>query len=692
MKKIILTAVLVCLATLFAVNANAQVRIVNGTESGNYTLQAAFQYIWSHSADELTVTLTEDIDLNGVGLERPADYAGFRGTFEGQNYTIQNFSINASLFGNLYGTVKNLRVKNVPLTISSAEPVGGICDICYGEIDNVYTEVFTVRNNGGACSGIAGLVYGTVKNTSTYSEAYPTAEGRNMSCGIAYIPDPTKGKVISCRTMTGGDVKYRITNVVRTVNDGIYRVDNYEDDNSYPTTIWDPSYMAPPSAPEYSGTIETKGYTAMVIDNKITMREGGDAIPANIQKVVITENGSIINQSGQVITNAVIQKPVKGGQWNFIGLPIAGGEQGIGISPLANVEGDIWALQYKQGEWDENYLHWNETNKSYIKEGEGIFAWPDADYTLNIDGTLVNGDVTRIAVESKLFVQNFVALANPYPAAIKIADLVALNGVQGQVCYIYNGTSYDTPNTGTIPVGTGFFLNTAENITFTPSMIDGYTTTTAKSTPAERDFLTVSVSTDGYKVPVMFAKNEAATAEYDIFDANKMFGDGTVAEPYLICNDINLCKEEVNALPYTATMNIKSGEAQSVEIIAENIPEGYSLTLIDNEEEIVMNQGDVYTVNIASGENADRFKLKIGEKNVSITDVEVAEAPSIRNNNRNIIIEGGKNIKAEVYNTLGQKVYETTKRNFSLEGVEAGAYVVKVQSGNAVQSHKMIIR
>ena len=692
MKKIILTAVLGCLATLFAVNANAQVHIINGTESGNYTLSAAFQYIWSHSADELTVTLTENIDLNGVSLTRPADYAGFRGTFDGQGHTIQNFSINASLFGNLYGTVKNLNVNNVHLTISSAEPVGGICDICYGEIDNVSTDAFTVTNTGGACSGIAGLVYGTVKNTSTYSEAMPTEEGKNMSCGIAYIPDPTKGKVISCRTMTGGDVKYRITNVVRTVHDGIYRVDNYADDNSYPNTIWDPSYMTPYSGPEYSGTIETHGYTAMVIDNKITMREGGDAIPANIQKVVITENGSIINQSGQVITNAVIQKPVKGGQWNFIGLPIAASEQGIGISPLANVEGDIWALQYRQGEWDGNYLRWNETSKSYIKEGEGIFAWPDADYTLNIDGTLVNGDVTRIAVESKLFVQNFVALANPYPAAIKIADLVALNGVQGQVCYIYNGTSYDTPHTGTIPVGTGFFLNTAENITFTPSMIDGYTTTTAKSTPAERDFLTVSVSTDGYKVPVMFAKNEAATAEYDIFDANKLFGDGSVAEPYLICNDINLCKEEVNALPYTATMNIKSGEAQSVEIIAENIPEGYSLTLIDNEEEIVMNQGDIHTVNIASGENADRFKLKIGEKNVSITEIEAAEELNIRNNNRNIIIEGGKNVKAEVYNTLGQKVYETTKRNFTLEGVEAGAYVVKVQSGNAVQSHKMIIR
>ena len=696
MKKIILTAVLGCLATLFAVNANAQVQIVNGTESGNYTLSDAFQYIWSHSTDELTVTLTDSIDLDSVILTRPVDYDGFRGTFDGHNYTIKNFFINASLFGNLYGTVKNLKVKNIHLTISSAEPVGGICDICYGEIDNVYTEEFTVTNTDGACSGIAGLVYGTVKNTSTYSEAYPTAEGKDMSCGIAYIPDPAKGKVISCRTMTGGDVKYRITNVVRTVNDGIFRVDNYGD-GSDPYTIWDPSAMNPYDA---TSTIETKDYTAMVIDNKITMREGGDAIPANIQKVVITENGSIINQSGQVITNAVIQKPVKGGQWNFIGLPIAASEQGIGISPLANVKGDIWALQYNytSNTWNDQYLHWNETTKSYIGAGEGIFAWPDADYTLNIEGTLVNGEVAvtkNIPLASTTGTTgNWMALANPYPAAIKASSVANL--AQGGVYYSYDGTTWQTSTNGTIPAGDGFFLNMTEageqTVTLTPSMIDGYTTTTAKSTPVERNFLTVSVSTDGYKVPVMFAKNEAATAEYDIFDANKMFGDGSVAEPYLICNDIDLCKEEVNALPYTATMNIKSGEAQSVEIIAENIPEGYSLTLIDNEEEIAMNQGDIYTVNIASGENADRFKLKIGEKNVSITDVEKVADLSIRNNNRNIIIEGGKNIRAEVYNTLGQKVYETTKRNFTLEGVAAGAYVIKVQSGKAVQSQKVIIR
>ena len=346
---------------------------------------------------------------------------------------------------------------------------------------------------------------------------------------------------------------------------------------------------------------------------------------------------------------------------------------------------------YTNNQWDGNYLHWNATTKDYIKVGEGIFAWSDADYTLSVKGRLVNGqdvsitnDITAI---SGLY--RWMALANPYSVRIPIDKAKA--GTQGDGVYIWNGTTYTQTSTGNIEPGEGFVVNMlAGNNTYTFNYAN--LTSTAKTSSPERVFLKVSVSTNGYKVPVMFAKNEAAREDYDIFDANKLFGDGSVAEPYLICNGINLCKEEVNSLPYTATMNIKSGKAQSVEIIAENIPEGYSLVLLDGEEEIAMNQGDIYTVNIASGENADRFKLKIGEKNVSITDVENVADLSIRNNNRNIIIEGGKNIRAEVYNTLGQKVYETTARNFNIEGVAAGAYVIKVQSGKAVQSQKVIVR
>ena len=423
--------------------------------------------------------------------------------------------------------------------------------------------------------------------------------------------------------------------------------------------------------------------------------EQGVTLPANIN-IRVKYAGSLINKTETAVM-ASMEGLLSHG-WYLIGFPVQGKSA---IAPLAADDApDIWALafDYPNNKWNEdNFLRYNDDKKDSIEAGNGIMAFCNVNYTPITTGLTVNDNlVVSNLVSGSNTDGRWMALANPYPATITTADIKAQT--QGQTIYAFvpvaNGWTWT--NSQSIEGGRGFMVNMParqDSIVFRKNMIDGYGTTTGtKSTPVERDFLTVSVSTDGYKVPVMFAKNEAAREDYDIFDANKLFGDGSLAEPYLICNGINLCKEEVNSLPYTATMNIKSGEARSVEIIADNIPEGYSLVLLDGEEEIAMNQGDIHTVNIASGENADRFKLKIGEKNVSITDVEKVADLSIRNNNRNIIIEGGKNIRAEVYNTLGQKVYETTARNFNIEGVAAGAYVIKVQSGKAVQSQKVIIR
>ena len=446
----------------------------------------------------------------------------------------------------------------------------------------------------------------------------------------------------------------------------------------------------------FTGTGEAQftisaGHTITVQENK--------NVPSGA-KIIIADGGNLIDKRSNTTLTATMQKNITAGSWNFIGLAM-NEDIGAFVCQPAIV---ALAFDYGTGDWGSDYLHYYTDTKSgdSVGKGNGILVYTNEGFTLKSTGTLVNDDVTVTAdvkANSGSDTQgNWMALANPYPAAMLASNIISgiqTQAVQGQVVYVRGSNAWRTISSSTEKVdgGHGFFVNFATTGSKTVNMQKSWTqTTTAKSTPVERDFLTVSVSTDGYKVPVMFAKNEAAREDYDIFDANKLFGDGSLAEPYLICNGINLCKEEVNSLPYTATMNIKSGEARNVEIIADNIPEGYSLVLLDGEEEIAMNQGDIYTVNIASGENADRFKLKIGEKNVSITDVEKVADLSIRNNNRNIIIEGGKNVKAEVYNTLGQKVYETTARNFNIEGVAAGAYVIKVQSGKAVQSQKVIIR
>ena len=457
------------------------------------------------------------------------------------------------------------------------------------------------------------------------------------------------------------------------------------------------------------GTLKFTNKTAVTGD--IILESGATVDWKNLQAgefggTVIIEAGATVNQSNIPAflnpSNAAFNsskityaKPIQRG-WNFIGLPLSSN-----LAPLA-ADGApaMWALafNYTANNWDENYLHYvpgDLEHQDDLVVGNGIFVFlEDNSYNIRLGyGTGVTDDVqmsypyigTRSAETGRWF-----ALANPYMKNLDINGFVSANPnkIQGVGVYLFDGTSFGSIQTsGTIPVGDGFFVNMADgqtDITFNyPS--------TAKSKSAEREFVRVSVSTEGYKVPVMFAQNDDATDGYDIYDANKMFGNGTVAEPYLVCEGTELCKEEVLSSSYTATMNVKSSESRSVEIVADNIPEGYSLTLIDGAVEVAMSEGDVYTTDIAEGENAERFKLLITKNNVSIADVAEAESIRVVNNNRSIRVYGGKSVRTEVYNALGQKVYETSDRVFDLNNVASGAYILKVSDGKTVNSAKIVV-
>ena len=631
------------------------------------------------------------------------------------------------------GTVSNCCVKGTTITSRSitggliGQMTGGTVEYSSFTGNNVSAEYkYSLGEPPCHAGGIAGEISGGTINACYASGTIQTKNGNSSSyaCGIAGNPSSSANSVTISNCYNGTD-KEAIhgnttnTNVISGGNDNLnaiiavlnsgltspaFVVENGEivtvtaaDGGVYESkasgsrfdikSTWEKTSYA--TSPKYI----IKSSTSASIEPGVTLPEGIG--------IEVEYGGSLINKTDNAVRASLRTPTLKMNYWTLMGFPVEGESD---LAPLA-ADGapDIWALAFKYGEnkWDEgNFLHYNDGQQDKIQAGNSIMAYSSGEYSPIVTGKTVNEPLTVTnTVTGSDTAGRWMALANPYPAAIDPSAVINSLSVQGQVLYVYTP---ELPNNvwltaaTSIPAGSGFMLNMKDgdtSFTFDKSMIKGYDNSpAAKSAVAKRDFLTVSVSTDGYKVPVMFAKNEAAREDYDIFDANKLFGDGSLAEPYLICNGINLCKEEVNSLPYTATMNIKSGEARSVEIIADNIPEGYSLVLLDGEEEIAMDQGDIHTVNIASGENADRFKLKIGEKNVSITDIEAAEELNIRNNNRNIIIEGGKNIRAEVYNTLGQKVYETTARNFNIEGVAAGAYVIKVQSGKAVQSQKVIIR
>ena len=452
--------------------------------------------------------------------------------------------------------------------------------------------------------------------------------------------------------------------------------------------------------------------------------------PSNAQQIELENNGILkIAQGGQLINETsnnnlgiveVETASLPNDKWSFIGAPFAGYKLESVVPGAHDIS--VSTFNYGTGAWSDEW----STIETQIGAGEGFFAWsyateptiftnygdgmysPNAhsdysdynyDFNSNPAYQLNNGDVT---VTKTLTTNggNWMALANPYTFKLDVAKFLAdqaacmADQVQGKVIYKFDGTQFTPEITGVINVTEGFFVNFNHNgthsATFKKSQRFDSPANSAKAS-IEREFVRLAMLDGEREIELLFAQNEQANEEYDIFDANKLFSPVEIAEPYFVVNNIELVKEEVNTLPYYATMNVKSYGNKEVTFKANYIPEGLAVSIIDGEETIDLSEGVEYTTNIIAGENADRFKVLI-KKSLSIEEAEELQV-NIYNNNRHINIETMENdLQVEVYNALGQKVLSTTDRNFTLNQVSAGAYVVKAFNNKASKTQKVVVK
>ena len=452
--------------------------------------------------------------------------------------------------------------------------------------------------------------------------------------------------------------------------------------------------------------------------------------------VIPQSSGQLINMTENDVSGIVeIDSDNKtNGEWTFIGAPFgnANGNANDGytlgtILPVSGSDISVSKYDYLAADWSDSWAHVG----TRMEAGEGYFAWPfyggvvtyttygdvctwDANANNGEGAWVNNGYKPNQQPETALNNADFtikktikvspnggywMALSNPYPATLSVSRFLSQNsGIQGNCTYRLNGTTWEIQNatSGDIELAEGFFLNVVsegeKTINFSKTQLKDYPTQPqpAKSQVAPREFVELSLVKGNYESKLYFAHNQEAEQNYDIFDANKLFALGEVAEPYFVTDGIALVKEEVAELPYYATMNVRSFANDTVSFVVNNIPEGLAVSIIDGENIIDMVEGGVYTTEILTGENADRFKVLI-KKSVSISDVEELEV-NITNNNRHISIETTEtDLQVEVYNALGQKVLSTKDRNFTLNQVSAGAYLIKAFNNKASKTQKIVV-
>ncbi len=426
------------------------------------------------------------------------------------------------------------------------------------------------------------------------------------------------------------------------------------------------------------------------------------------KRAIINDGVLVIEQGGQLVNltetdvEGVIEVKTKSlpyNKWSFIGAPFDGYKLEA-IKPGTN-DVSVSVFDYEgegAGDWSNDWA----TINTEIEKGEGFFVWSFAqepttfttngdvgDYSINNDTVI---EVTKSLTENEGY---WMALANPYPFKLDVSKFIAnnANNIQGQngIYLLDENGAFQYVTDGTINVTEGFFVNFIGSGNNTAVFKKEQRKLNSNKDLAKRDFIQLTMLDGENKSELLFARNENAKHDYDIYDANKLFSPMEITEAYFLTEGKALIKEEVDSLPYYATLNVKSYESKEVSFRVDNIPEGICVFLLDNENDIRMKEGMEYTANIVAGENEDRFKLLV-KKAYKITE-EVTHDIFIHNTNRIITISSSqKDLKTEIYDTLGRKVFETKECKFQLNELPTGVYMIKAFNRQAYESKKILIK
>lgn len=408
----------------------------------------------------------------------------------------------------------------------------------------------------------------------------------------------------------------------------------------------------------------------------------------------------LIDTTNSVITGIIeIETPILDTtKWSFVGAPLS--DYKLEVIKPGTRDVAVSTFDYTTGNWSNEWA----TIETPVETGEGFLLWSFANeptvFTTDSEGDLPDytlNNAQEITVTKNLTTYqngNWFALANPYTFKLDADKFIETNKtkLQGQdgIYKLNNNGEFQYITEGEINVTEGFFLNYANSGKDTVRFSKTQRKKNAK-TEKKKEYITLKLQDKERETQLYFSHNEKAKTNYDIFDANKLFSLTEITEPYFLTDGVALVKEEVDKLPYTATLNVRSAESKEVKFIVDNIPEDIAVFLLDNKQEILMNNSEEYTTTITEGENTERFQLLV-KKQQRLEQIKTNEI-TISNQNREIYIETSlDNLQVKVFNSLGQEIFSTTDKIFTLNQLPAGTYLIKAYCKSAIQTAKIIIK
>ena len=404
-----------------------------------------------------TLTLADNINLDGIAWTPIGQSNAFSGTFDGKGHTIEDMSANvtsgyAGLFGNLTGTVQNLQVEGSVTASGKVRAVGGIVGYSAGgTVQNCLSKVNILAPQvncpvGGVVGESSNNLSDNTSSTVNLCWNEGTVTGGSDSTG-GIVGTNSKGAVTNCANFgavkgsstAGGIVgigtaanSYNLGDVTGAES-GTYGISSRAATNSY--------YLC-----KLNGAVEQKyikdssseaqNITATTEDNK------------TVYKVDGTELVELLNKNRSTYTEwinkqAAPYNPVHITRWDGSFEPgVEGvitlvydpnGGEGAAVTEQQRVEGDTGSFTIKSdtelGFKHENgtFLGWS-TNP-YAKTADNSY---DAGITVSVEK---NKSLTLYAVWSPIWAGSGTETA-PY----EIPDVDKLTALQTQVNE--NGFSY----------------------------------------------------------------------------------------------------------------------------------------------------------------------------------------------------------------------------------------------------------